>query len=336
MKQRVAHMATSEGVIGRRLRVARDDAMAVVLGGERAWGLALARAARDTIKLPIAVKDTANAKLSLSEVLELPPEKGMIILLHGPNEAIGMLLFSNTVLASLVEIQTIGKLVAQAPTPRKPTRTDASMSRPLVDDALFGFETAVADLADMQWARGFRFASFLDDPRPLALLLEDVPYRVLKLGISMAHGARTGEVILVLPALLHAVVQLPQDTQTPQPISSADFQADLLTQIEGADCILQAVLTRLTLPLCDLMALTPGQVMAFPHASLDRISLEGMDGRKVVGCHLGQRNGMRALRIKDQGIEARQIPKIRQMPSVMPEQTPAMFMDQPNQLRQSA
>ena len=49
----------------------------------------------------------------------------------------------------------------------------------MVDAALEGLEIALAEEADLIWADGFRYASFLDDPRPLGLLLEDIAYRCL-------------------------------------------------------------------------------------------------------------------------------------------------------------
>ena len=61
--------------------------------------------------------------------------------------------------------------------------------------------------------------------------------------------------------------------------------------------MLQAVLTRMTVPLASVMALQPGEVLALPSAALDRISFEGIDGRKVAEGRLGQNRGLRALRL---------------------------------------
>ncbi len=292
-------MTSSETAIRRKLRAAHSDASAGAPGADRAWRLALARAARDAAKLPLDVTRLAITQSSLAEVLELPPDRGMIVVLAGPNEAMGLFLLSNAVLASLVEIQTIGQVVAQQPAARKPTRTDAAMSQPMIDDALIGLEAGLADQGDYAWASGFRFASFIEDPRPLGLLLEDVTYRVMTAQVSLAHGARSGEVFLVLPA---GGVGVP-DHKLPPPdavVQPEEFRLNLLAQIERADCTLQAVMARVTMPLSQLMQLTVNQHISLPMAAIDRISLEGMDGRHVATARLGQQNGMRALRVHDQ------------------------------------
>jgi flagellar motor switch protein FliM len=294
-----AEMTSSETVIRRKLKAAHSDASTGAPGADRAWRLALARAARDAAKLPLDVTRLTIAQSSLAEVLELPPDRGMIVILEGPQEAIGLFLLSNAVLASLVEIQTIGQVVAQQPAARKPTRTDAAMSQPMIDDALIGLEAGLADQGDYSWASGFRFASFIEDPRPLGLLLEDVTYRVLTAQVSLAHGARKGEVFLVLPAggvgAAHHQLPLPDAADQPE-----TFRSNLLAQVEGADCTLQAVMARVTMPLNQLMQLAVNQQISLPMAAIDRISLEGMDGRHVATARLGQQNGMRALRVHDQ------------------------------------
>ncbi len=165
-------MTSTEGVIRRKLKAAQNDASLGAPGADRAWRMALARAARDAAKLPLEVSNLKMTQSSLAEVLELPPERGMIVVLEGPKESIGLFLLSNAVLASLVEMQTIGQVVAQSPAARKPTRTDAAMSQPMIDDALIGLEAGLADQGDYAWASGFRFSSFIEDPRPLGLLLE--------------------------------------------------------------------------------------------------------------------------------------------------------------------
>jgi hypothetical protein len=75
--------------------------------------------------------------------------------------------------------------------------------------------------------------------------------------------------------------------------------ADLGQAVQEADCRLDAVIARVTLPLREVMALVPDQVLPLPQAGLDQIALEGIDGRRVAWARLGQQKGMRALRLKD-------------------------------------
>ena len=283
------------GVMARKLAAARGAAAEGSPGADRAWRLALARAARDQMKLPLEVADFSMSRMSLAEVLELPPNHAMIVVLEGPRDGLGLMVIGAGVLAAMIEVQTIGKVAAVAPEPRKPTRTDAAMVAPLIDAALSGLEAALLLEPDLIWAGGFRYASFLDDPRPLGLLLEDTGYRVLRAQVSLANGVRSGPVLLALPADGRGAAPL---TRSADPgLLGPAFTALLAGQVENTDCVLEAVLSRVSMPLSQLLALVVGDVVALPRAGLDRISFEGLDGRVVAVGKLGQNRGMRAIRL---------------------------------------
>ena len=288
-------MATGQsGVMGRKLAAARGAVADGVPGADRAWRLSLARAARDQLKLPLEVVRLAVDRLSLAEVLELPPDHAMIVVLEGPRDGLGLMVIYAAVLAAMIEVQTIGKVALTAPVPRKPTRTDAAMVAPLIDAALTGLEAALLLETDLIWAGGFHYASFLEDPRPLGLLLEDTAYRVLTADVSLADGARTGAVLLALPADGRGAAPV---GQTDKAAAGPAFSALLADQIENADCVLEAVLTRVSMPLSRVLTMAVGEVITLPRAGLDRISFEGIDGRCVAMGKLGQNRGMRAVRL---------------------------------------
>jgi flagellar motor switch protein FliM len=64
-----------------------------------------------------------------------------------------------------------------------------------------------------------------------------------------------------------------------------------------ADCRLDAVIGRLTLPLRQIMALQVGETLILTTAALDAISLETVEGRHVAAARLGQHRGMRAVKL---------------------------------------
>ena len=297
-------MATGQsGVMARKLAAARLALADGGPGADRAWRLALARAARDQLKLPLEVDDLALDRLSLAELLELPPDYAMIVVLEGPRDGLGLMVISAGVLAAMIEVQTIGKVAAIAPPPRKPTRTDAAMVAPIIDAALTGLETALLQETDLIWAGGFRYASFLDDPRPLGLLLEDTAYRVLRADVSLANGARKGAVLLALPADGRGAAPVGQVAE--KAVSGPAFSTLLANQVENADCVLDAVLTRVSMPLSRVLGMVVGEVVTLPRAALDRISFEGLDGRCVATGKLGQNRGMRAIRLMPAAAAAR-------------------------------
>ena len=287
------------GVLRRKLLAGRAERAEGGPGADRCWRIALARAARDTLKLPLEVAALALDRRSLAELLELPPERSLIAVLEGPGDGLGVLILSPEVLSGFIENLTMGRISPAATPARRPTRTDAAMVAATVDAALIGLERALVEEADLTWAGGFRYASFLDDPRPLGLLLEDIPYRLLRAEVSLALGARTGTVMLALPAEGRGRVP-PRSAATKHRLDHGPAFAEALAErVAGADCTLVAVLARLTMPLAAVLALQEGQLLALPQAALDHITLEGVDGRRVALGKLGQNRGMRAVRLAE-------------------------------------
>ena len=66
----------------------------------------------------------------------------------------------------------------------------------------------------------------------------------------------------------------------------------------AADAVLHAVLSRVTLPLAEVMGLKAGDVLPLPNAAIDRLEVQGLDGRRVATAKLGQQRGMRAIRLQ--------------------------------------
>ncbi|MDT8853655.1 FliM/FliN family flagellar motor switch protein [Paracoccaceae bacterium Fryx2] len=288
--------AVDQGVIRRKLALAQA-ALLSHGGADRQWPLALARTARAMMDLVLEVPKLDVKRRSLTELLDMPPDRALIAVLDGPCEGLGVLALSPPMLAGLIEMQTIGRLSSNQPQTRKPTRTDAAMVAGFIDAALEGLEEALAEEADLVWAGGFRYASFLEDPRPLGLLLEDGDFRVLRAEVALENGARTGEILLALPAIGRGRRPAYHHESHPDPSAALLFQTTLRAQVLAVDCVLDAVLQRLTLPLAAVMTLKPGDVLPLPLAALDRIGLEGLDGGSLAVGKLGQHRGMRAVRL---------------------------------------
>ncbi|MCB6177550.1 FliM/FliN family flagellar motor switch protein [Rhodobacter sp. Har01] len=272
-------------------------------GADHGWRLGFARAARDAVGLLVTVTSLRLARRGLADLLELPPERALIVLLDGPAGGLGMIALSPELTAALVEMQTIGRVSPAVPAPRRPTRTDAAMVTPIIDRALVELEALLAEEADLVWAGGFRYASFLEDVRPLGLLLDDIAYRVLTMQVTMADGARQGQVLLALPA--EGRGQMPTglradlaDSGKP-PDGMPVFAQALSDVVLAAGVTLDAVIARLSLPLGAVMGLAADLVIPLPDAALDRITLEGIDGRAMARANLGQHRGMRAVRLAE-------------------------------------
>lgn len=284
-------------VIRRKIDRAKAPLAEGAPGADRGWRLALARAARDLMGLDLDFRQLSVTRASLAEVLDEAPDRALVALLDGPAAGLGVLLIAPAVTSALIEMQTMGRLSAQAPPARKPTRIDAAMVAGLIDRALLGLEEYLAEEADLVWAGGFRYASHLDDVRPLSLLLEDEPYRVLKADLSLGTSGREGAVTLVLPAMGKG--RLPMAETDAEDSTAPTFTMGFAEQVLQVGCALDGVIGRLRLPLGRIMALQPDEVLALPLAALDAISLETTDGRSVARARLGQNRGMRALKLYD-------------------------------------
>lgn len=283
-------------VLRGRVERARSQ-LAAVAGGtvEQAWDMALRRAAQDTIALRIEVISCRLRLLSVTELLEMPGVRSLIGILDGPAEAMGVIVLSPEILSGLVEVQTVGSVTAHAPLARKPTRTDAAMVAGFFDSALSELDMALAGQPEGVWAAGFRYASFLDDPRPLALMLEDAAWQVAEAEVSLAGGAKVGRILLALPAVGRGTNAVADAGR--QAALAAKFNAELREQVGHATATLDAVLVRMQVDLSELMGLGVEDVLPLFGASLETVQLETLDGRRVATARLGQARGMRALRV---------------------------------------
>ncbi len=263
---------------------------AAALGAERAWRLALARAARDEVGVPLEVAEMRDMRVSLAELVEMPAERSLLAVLDTGHEGLGLLAMEPAVLAGLVAMLTTGRVAADAGE-RRPTRTDAAMVAPMLDAALAGLAEALAGQEEADWATGWHYASFLEEARPLALLLEDTGFRVLRAEVSLMRGAVTGAVLLALPATARVRVA------EAAPFDDAAFRAAFARQVEAVAALMEAELVRLTLPLSRVMGLQVGEVLPLGEATLARLVLRGRDGRPLAEGRLGQMRGMRAVRL---------------------------------------
>jgi flagellar motor switch protein FliM len=257
--------------------------------------------------LDMEFRNLTITRSGLAEILDLAPLHALVALLDGPRGGLGVLMLAPSVTASLIEMQTLGRLSAQPPPPRKPTRIDAAMVAGVIDRALAGLDQTLAEEADRVWAGGFRYASYLDEVRPLGLMLEEESYRVLSADVALGATGRNGQVILILPATGRG--EAPVGHGAGASDTAPQFTAALAAQVELADCWLDAVVGRLVLPIGRILGLTVGDVIDLPQAALDAITLETKDGRRIARARLGQNRGMRALKISLAETPARTAPQ---------------------------
>ena len=139
----------------------------------------------------------------------------------------------------------------------------------VVDRALAGLDQTLAEEADLVWAGGFRYASYLDEARPLGLMLEEDSYRVLAAEVVLGSGGRErpGD-----PGAAgdRARGERPEGLTGLAVMTAPQFTAALAAQVEQAECRLDAVIGRLAMPIGQIMDLAVGDVLDLPQAGAGR------------------------------------------------------------------
>ncbi|MCV2878130.1 FliM/FliN family flagellar motor C-terminal domain-containing protein [Sedimentimonas flavescens] len=272
----------------------------------RAIPLALARTA-EGMGLPLRVAQLRESRMVLAELPEALEEFSLLAVIEGPKEGLGLVALPPATLSALIEFQTLGVLARSAPTPRKPTRIDAAMAAEFIDGALTRIEAELSATDEAIWAGGFRYASCLDGPRPLGLLLEDTSYRVWQADLVFgAEGERAGGFLWAVPAEGRGQRPAAMAQAVPNP-ARTDEDTDWMRRMEatlmGTSAVLDAVLDRVTVPLAAVLHFAPGTLLPIAADSLERLQLEG-HGRRALGrARLGQLRGFRAVRLVDEGAQ---------------------------------
>lgn len=269
---------------------------------DRAISLAMVKAARETLGLELTVEAARERRLSLADLPEAIEEFSLLMLIEGPSEALGVVAIPPATLSAIIEMQTTGRLGRTTPAPRRPTRTDAAMAADLVDALLTAIEEELGTTESAVWAGGFRYASCLEDPRPLEMLLEDLPYRAWTIDLQMGEGgSRRGSLLWVVPAQgrgKRVFLSGPRDSAASrtEDLADRDWSDRLETSVNASQAVMETVLHRFTLPLSTVMTLQAGMTIPLPSDSLTRLRLEA-GGRVLTHARLGQHSGMRALRL---------------------------------------
>lgn len=271
---------------GLRRKTARR-AGPVAMQPARALALALARGAQEEMALAVDVDDIMDAKQGLDAVMAAIGEHALMAVLDGPEGATGLAVLSAPFLGALVAQRMTGRLPRQGAVARPPTRIDADMVRDLIDRVLAAF---AAQLEGAAWARGFRYRGYLEDARLVRFSLLEGTHRILQADLSIGGEASAGAFVLALP---DAPAQAEAGPDAP------GWGAALRTQVLGSHVEVEAVMTRLHLPLSQIAELAVGDVLPLPGAAVAGITLEGVGHVQMAGGELGQSRGARAVRMRD-------------------------------------
>lgn len=261
-------------------------------GPAHVLGQVAARVMHRAFALPLAVVSQSDRDISLAELPEVLEERALILQLDGPEGATGLLALGPALLGALIEAQMTGRIAGKPPAERRPTRTDAAMMTDLAADLVSGFADELATGLERTWVAGYRPGRWIEDPRPLPLLLDEGGLRGLRLTLDLGEDAqRRGDLLLLLPR------PRAPDEDAVQDVPDDGWQASLADVVLAASVPVTAVLARISLPLDLLMSMRPGQLVTLPPDALARVTLECAPGRILLRGQLGRARAARALRL---------------------------------------
>lgn len=251
---------------------------------------ALSRSADVLWDLALVTQSVAVGSLDQDGVVAALTPGDLLLLLDGPEGALGLALIDRQVMTGLVEVQTIAQVTQMPPdAERELTQTDAAMMAPLLDATLAGFAANLEDHPLHGQLQGFRFGAMLEDARSASLLLDAAAYRSFTAKIDLALGRRRGLLKLILPER-----RLRRAPDAPRPDDAPGPHEEALGRVPVK---LSAVLPRVRLPLNAARGLKPGDVLPLMPDALERVEVMAGPGHLVARGRLGKVSGLRAVRL---------------------------------------
>jgi flagellar motor switch protein FliM len=277
----------AQGVLGLKARAAQRAFEARGMSAAKALRRALSRSADVLWDLALVTQSVEIDTLDQDGVVDALGVGDLLVVLDGPDGTVGLASMHREVLTALVEVQTIQQ-VTQIPVDDRPlTATDAAMAAPFLDDVLQRFAATLEDNPMRPGLEGWRFGAMLEDKRAAPHLLNAPAYHAFRAEVDLALGRRNGSVGLFLPVRDkggHKGMDAPKTGKHEH-------------MMQRLPITLNATLARIAMPLVEVEALRPGDLLPLVPDVIDRIEFRAGQSAVVARGRLGQMNGMRAVRL---------------------------------------
>lgn len=273
----------------------------------RAAATAIGRAAERLYRLGVQPVGINIGALTLAEMTEVLPEPSLLTIVQGVADAVGVVALCPETVTALIEVQALGRITKRPVERRKLTRSDAMLCVDFVNALMAELASEMAGIEGCDGFSGYRYATYLDDPRPLALMLEDKPYRSLEFRLRLG-GAETRDARIFL-ALPHVGGEggrqdLPRPEQqtvlqsSVSPPQASDHRiGTMAASVQDAPIEVIGVLCRRHFTLKDLRNLAPGQMLPLPRVNLSAAQIETVDGQVLAMGKFGEADGCHAIRL---------------------------------------
>lgn len=284
--------STQVKLLRRMTRPQGQEAAGNPLTASRAVRLALTKAANDTVGLVLTVQSVAEEVTGLDDMLGTLADDQMLVELKREGDLAGLIALDVEMRAAVLEMETMGALLATRSEPRAPTRTDKMLCDPLLCSFLSAFPAAVMDTPLAGWVDDVQPGEEMQNTRVAGLVLEDCAYRIVRLNMDLGVADRQAQLVIVLP-----LVQS-DDSADVAPAPDVDWAGALQENIADATASLDALLHRFPVSLATAQALRVGSILPLPGCSVSSVRLLAADGQVVAQAKLGQVGGYRAVRLE--------------------------------------
>ncbi len=254
----------------------------------KAMRLGMALAAEKGMDLALDVTKVDHLRLPHRNLQETLDGDSLLVLLEGQNGEPGALLMDMQVMSGLVEFLTLGQVIPKPVTDRKPTKVDAALMTPFIEDALMRFVRTVAEEGEAPyWLQHYKFGAMMADTRTLSLAMTAQDYHMFSLEVMLERGKKTGTLALIFPDIQVLVDEPTEGSET----AAEKFQ----NGVKEATTVLNAVVGKISLPIAHIQALQVGETLALPEDAMQSAKLEALSGEEIAEVRIGQLNGMRAV-----------------------------------------
>ncbi len=204
--------------------------------------------------------------------------------------------YSERLIDTLATAFTAAALVADPPTGRAPTRTDAALAGRFIETFLA--ESFTFNHGEPPTGQRRKMTGFGCEKAPLAYVLPEREYVFVVLKVSSATKGKLGRLELALP---RGCIASASDPATEGETATEHWENAWRMIVETTTLRPEVVLDRLSLPIAEILSFGKGKTLALPGATLDRIALEIPVGTKkylLSRGRLGSLKNFKAFRIE--------------------------------------
>lgn len=272
-------MANVEAILKKKLAPPRS-AWTALHPVERYCREEMPRRAEDRLGLEAEVVSVTIDYLARDALVDMLGDGDLMFLYAAADGPVGIVSADAMLLASLIEVQMLGRVLAFAREDRAPSSTDGIIARPMLSD----WTGALSEYLPMSGPANL--GSRIPDVRSARLTLDDGHFRVLTVTLDLGHGQRQGRFAVACPEIV-----VSSDRHGPSQHET------LRRHLQAIETQLTAVIATVPKTMDEVTSFQEGDVLALPDDALSRLTLVAPEGDIIATARLGKMDRKRAVRL---------------------------------------